>query len=285
MTRIVYVNGYYHPYDQAGIHAEDRGFLFADGVYEVCEVRAGRLVDERRHIDRLHRSMSELRMKAPMSARALGVIMHETVRRNRVRDGLVYLQVTRGAAKRDFAFPPDDTPASVVCFARSKSLASAEKRAAKGLSVITVPDIRWKRVDIKTVALLPNALARQAAIDAGAGEAWLVDEEGYVTEGASCNAWIVSADNELITRSADSGILRGITRTVVIELIAKQGLNLVERAFAVSEAKAAKEAFNTSATGLVMPVVAIDGTTVGEGKPGPLTMELRRSFHDFAEIS
>ncbi|MGF1622779.1 MAG: D-amino-acid transaminase [Rhodomicrobiaceae bacterium] len=285
MTRIVYVNGYYHPYDEAGIHAEDRGFLFADGVYEVCEVRAGRLIDERRHIDRLHRSMSELRMRPPMSARALGVILRETVRRNRVRDGLVYLQVTRGAAKRDFAFPPEDTPASVVCFARGKSTASAEKRAAKGIGVITLPDIRWKRVDIKTVGLLPNALARQAAIDAGAGEAWLVDEAGYVTEGASCNAWIVSADNELITRSADAGILRGITRTVVIELIAKQGLNLIERAFTVNEAKAAKEAFNTSATGLIMPVIAIDGTAVGEGKPGPLTMELRRSFHDFAETS
>jgi D-alanine transaminase len=285
MTRIVYVNGYYHPYDEAGVHAEDRGFLFADGVYEVCEVRAGRLIDERRHIDRLHRSMSELRMTAPMSARALGVILRETVRRNRVRDGLVYLQVTRGAAKRDFAFPPEGTPASVVCFARGKSVASAEKRAAKGIGVITLPDIRWKRVDIKTVALLPNALARQAAIDGGAGEAWLVDEAGYVTEGASCNAWIVSAGGELITRSADAGILRGITRTVVIELVAKQGLNLVERAFTVSEAKAAKEAFNTSATGLIMPVVAIDGTAIGEGKPGPLTMELRRSFHDFAETS
>ena len=285
MTRIIYVNGYYHPYEQAGIHAEDRGFLFADGVYEVCEVRAGRLIDERRHIERLDRSMSELRMKAPMSSRAFGVILRETVRRNRVRNGFVYLQVTRGTARRDFAFPSDETPCSVVCFAGTKSPEKAEKRAARGIDVITMPDIRWKRVDIKTVGLLPNALARQAALDAGADEAWLVDPSGHVTEGASCNAWIITANGELITRPAEGSILRGITRTVVIELIAKQGLNLVERAFTVDEAKAAQEAFNTSATGLVMPVIAIDGTTIGRGKPGPLTMELRRAFHDFAETS
>jgi len=285
MTRIVYVNGAYHPYDQASVHVEDRGFLFADGVYEVCEVKAGHLIDERRHIDRLHRSMDELRMTAPMSRRALGVIMRETVRRNRVREGLVYLQVTRGATRRDFAFPPDDTPPTLVCFARSVSSAGRTGPATKGIGVVTMPDIRWRRPDIKSVALLPNALARQAALDAGAQEAWLVDDEGYVTEGASCNAWILTENGELVTRPAGTGILRGITRTVVVEVIEKRGLELVERAFTVAEAKAAKEAFNTSATGLIKPVVAIDGAMIGEGKPGPLTLELRSLFHDFAERS
>ncbi len=285
MTRIVYVNGRYCRYAEAMVHVEDRGFQFSDGVYEVCEVRAGQLIDERRHVDRLHRSMDELSMHPPMTRRALGVVLRETVRRNRVRTGFVYIQVTRGVAIRDFAFPPDDTPPTVVCIARGKSSSSAERKAAKGIRVVTMPDIRWRRVDIKTVALLPNALARQTALDAGAEEAWLVDDAGYVTEGASCNAWIVSENGDLITRPANSGILRGITRTVLVELVGKQGLNLVERAFTVQEAGAAKEAFNTSATGLVMPVVAIDGKPVGDGRPGPLTLKFRRIFHDFAETS
>jgi D-alanine transaminase len=285
MTRIVYVDGCYCPYDQASVHVEDRGFQFGDGVYEVCEVRGRQLVDERRHIDRLHRSMNELRMRPPMSRRALGVIMRETVRRNRVSDGLVYLQITRGAAARDFAFPPPDTPATVVCYARSKSPAAAGRRAGRGIRVVTMPDIRWRRPDIKTVSLLPNALARQAALDAGAEEAWLLDDQGFVTEGASSNAWILTERDELVTRPADSGILRGITRTVLVDLIAERGLTFVERPFSVAEAKAAKEAFNSSATGVVMPVVAIDGVSIGEGKPGPLTLELRRLFHQFAERS
>ena len=285
MTRVAYVNGAYRPYDQAYVHIEDRGFQFADGVYEVCEVKDGHLIDERRHIDRLYRSLDELRINAPKGRRAFGVILRETVRRNRVGQGFVYLQVTRGAARRDFAFPGSDTPASVVCFARIKSSAAAEQRAANGITVTTMPDIRWRRTDIKTVSLLPNALARQAALDAGAQEAWLVDEAGFVTEGASCNAWIITETGELITRPADSGILRGITRTVLIELIGEHGLNLVERAFTVAEAKAAKEAFNSSATGLIMPVIAIDGAPVGDGKPGFQTLKFRRLFHNFAESS
>lgn len=285
MARVIYVNGRYAPYDEAVVHVEDRGFQFADGVYEVCEIKAGDLIDERRHIDRLFRSMTELAMRPPMGRRALGVILRETVRRNRVRDGMVYLQVTRGMAKRDFAYPAPETPASVVCYARGKSSAAGERKAAKGVKVITMPDIRWSRVDIKTVALLPNAMARQAANDAGADEAWFVDADGFVTEGASCNAWIITDAGELVTRPANSGILRGITRTVLVELIGQHGLKLVERPFTVAEARAAKEAFNTSATALVMPVVAVDGTPLGEGKPGLLTMKLRRLFHDFAERS
>ncbi|HEY7644475.1 MAG TPA: D-amino-acid transaminase [Hyphomicrobiales bacterium] len=285
MSRIVYVNGAYLPYMQAKVHVEDRGFQFADGVYEVCEIRGGALIDERRHIDRLHRSMSELNMAPPMDRRALGVVMRETVRRNRVRNGMVYLQVTRGAAKRDFAFPSADTPATVVCIARASKRLAGERRAAKGIRVVTMPDIRWRRVDIKTIALLPNALARQAAYDAGADEAWLVDDRGFVTEGASCNAWIITANDEMVTRPAETGILRGITRTVLVELIAGEGLSLVERAFTVSEAKQAKEAFNSSATGVIMPVIAIDGAPIGGGQPGPIAMRLRQVFHDYAESS
>jgi D-alanine transaminase len=285
MARVIYVNGRYAPYDEAVVHVEDRGFQFADGVYEVCEVKGGDLIDERRHIDRLYRSMTELRMTAPMGRRALGVILRETVRRNRVRDGMVYLQVTRGMARRDFHYPAPETPPSLVCYARGKSSVSGERKAAKGVKVVTMPDIRWSRVDIKTVGLLPNAMARQAALDAGADEAWLVDRDGFVTEGASCNAWIITEAGELITRPANSGILRGITRTVLVELIGQHGLKLVERPFTVAEARAAKEAFNTSATALVMPVVAVDGTPLGEGKPGSLTMKLRQQFHDFAERS
>lgn len=285
MTRVVYVNGCYCPYQEATVHVEDRGFQFSDGVYEVCEVKARQLIDERRHIDRLHRSMNELRIVPPMSRKALCVIMRETVRRNRVGDGLVYVQITRGAAKRDFAFPDPTTPATVICYARSKSAYASERRAARGARVATMPDIRWRRPDIKTVSLLPNVLARQAALDAGADEAWFVDDKGLVTEGASCNAWILTEMGELVTRPANSGILRGITRTVVMELIAGKGFDLVERPFSVEEAKAAKEAFNTSATGTVMPVIAVDGALIGDGEPGVLTIELRRVFHDFAEHS
>jgi D-alanine transaminase len=229
--------------------------------------------------------MSELKMQPPMARRAMGVVLRETVRRNRVRDGYVYLQVTRGAAKRDFAFPSAGTPATVVCFARAKSPLAIERRAQKGLRVVTMPDIRWRRPDIKSVALLPQALARQAAYDAGADEAWLVDDQGFVTEGASCNAWIVTASDELVTRPADTGILRGITRTVIVELLRSEGLSLVERAFTVTEAKTAKEAFNSSATGVIMPVIAIDGAPIGGGKPGPIAMRLRQLFHGFAESS
>jgi D-alanine transaminase len=190
MSRIAYVNGRYLPLAQAAVSIEDRGYQFADGVYEVCEVRGGRLVDERRHMARLDRSLREIRMARPMSAAALSVVLHETVRRNRVHDGIVYLQITRGMARRDFAFPPAETPPSVVVSARGNDRARLEQLAADGIAVITVPDTRWQRVDIKSVALLPNVLAKQAAREQGAREAWLVDAHGRVTEGASSNAWI-----------------------------------------------------------------------------------------------
>ncbi len=285
MTRVVYVNGRYSSYDEAAVHVEDRGFQFADGVYEVCEVRDGCLVDERRHMSRLSRSLRELGMAEPMSVKSLGVILRETIRRNRVKNEIAYLQVTRGVAHRDFAFPATNVAPTIVCFARSLSRSKGEKKAAAGISVITVPDIRWKRVDIKTTGLLAQALARQQAKEAGADEAWMVDAKGFVTEGASCNAWIVTGAGNLVTRSAESGILRGITREVAMEAARREGLHLEERPFMVEEAKSAREAFQTSASGLVMPVVRIDGQLIGSGRPGGIATELRKIYHNVAEIS
>ena len=285
MTRVVYVNGRYAPYADAAIHAEDRGFQFADGVYEVCEVRDGSLVDERRHMRRLGRSLRELGMAEPMGLKSLGVIMRETIRRNRVKNGIVYLQMTRGVARRDFAFPGPAVAPTIVCFARSLSRSKAEKRAAAGIAVVTVPDIRWKRVDIKTTGLLAQSLARQQAKEAGADEAWMVDAQGYVTEGASCNTWIVTGTGILVTRPAESGILRGITREVAMEAAREKGLRFEERPFTVEEAKSAREAFQTSASGLVMPVVRIDGLIIGSGRPGDIALELRKTYHNVAEIS
>ena len=283
MSRIAYVNGRYLPRHAAMVHIEDRGYQFSDGVYEVCEVRAGRMVDERRHMARLQRSLGELRMGMPMSAAALGLVMRETIRRNRVRDGIVYLQVTRGVARRDHAFPPAGTPPAVVVTARNLDQAAIERVASDGIAVITVPDNRWVRVDIKTIGLLPNVLAKQAARDRGAKEAWFVDAQGMVTEGASTNAWIVTAGGTVVTRPADNKILRGITRSVLIDAIAEQGLAFEERAFTLDEAFAAREAFVTSASQTVMPVVRIDGRPVGNGAPGPVTTALRRNFHHHSE--
>jgi D-alanine transaminase len=211
--------------------------------------------------------------------------MRETIRRNRVRDGILYLQVSRGARPRDFLFPPAGTPQTVVCLARSVAPAIAETRAEKGIGVITMPETRWARCDIKTVMLLPASLAKQAAQASGAREVWFVDDQGFITEGASSNAWIVSADGELVTRPVDRAILRGVTRTTLIDLLARERLTLVERAFSVPEALAAREAFVTSATGNVMPVVTIDGKPLGDGRPGPVTRRLRRLFHTAAQIS
>ena len=283
MSRIAYVNGRYVPRREAMVSIEDRGYQFADGVYEVCEVRDGALIDQPRHIERLQRSLRELRIRLPVSASALGVILHETVRRNRVVNGIAYLQVTRGVARRDFAFPPRETRPSLVVTARSIDRAANEGRAAQGIAVITVPETRWARVDIKSVALLPNVLAKQAAREAGADEAWFVDREGQVTEGASSNAWIVTLDRKVVTRPADNGILRGITRTVLIRVLEAQDLIFEERPFRVEEAYGAAEAFVTAASQIVMPVVRIDGRPVGNGAPGLLASALRRDFHKYAE--
>jgi len=283
MSRIAYVNGRYLPRDDAKVAVEDRGYQFADGVYEVCEVRGGRLVDEGRHMARLNRSLGELSIARPMSPAALQVVLRETIRRNRVRNGIVYVQVTRGVARRDFPFPADARP-SLVVTARSADLERLEQIAADGIAVVTVPDIRWKRVDIKSVALLPNVLAKQAAREQGAREAWLVDAQGHVTEGASSNAWIVSRDGKLITRPLGQSILPGITRSVVIDVIRAQGLAFEERSFTVEEAYAAREAFITSASQIVLPVVSINGRPIGNGAPGLVATALRRDYHHHAEM-
>jgi D-alanine transaminase len=285
MSRIAYVNGRYRPHRDACVHVEDRGFQFADGVYEVCEVKEARLVDERRHMARLTRSLGELRLALPMPLSALSVVLHETVRRNRVRNGIVYLQITRGVARRDFAFPVPGTAPSIVVTARSHDNARAEHMAAEGIAVVTVADKRWARPDIKSVSLLPNVLAKQAARDAGAREAWLVDAQGFVTEGASSNAWIVTADDEVVTRPADNSILNGISRAVVLDAMAARGLSFIERPFTVPEAKAAREAFITAASQVVQPVISIDGKPVGDGRPGPFALTLRREFHRHAEFT
>lgn len=283
MSRIAFVNGRYLPFRNAQVHIEDRGYQFADGVYEVCEVRGGRLVDERRHIARLKRSLDELRIRQPVAWTALGVILREVVARNRVTHGIVYVQVTRGVARRDHAFPPAAAKPSLVVTARALDRRRNDAIAARGIAVVSVPDTRWKRVDIKTIGLLPNVLARQAAIEQGARDAWFVDGDGAVTESASANAWIVTETGTVVTHQADHAILCGITRTVLFDAIAALGLSIEERPFTLKEAYAAREAFVTSASQTVMPVVRIDGRTIGDGKPGPLATMLRREFHRFAE--
>jgi D-alanine transaminase len=283
MSRIAYVNGRYLPFRDAKVHVEDRGYQFADGVYEVCEVRGGRLIDERRHLERLKRSLSELQIRMPISTRALGVILHEVVARNRIGYGIVYLQITRGVARRDHAFPSREIRPSLVVTARALNRSRNEALAEQGIAVVTVPDNRWGRVDIKTTGLLSNVLARQAALERGARDAWFVDADGTVTEASSANVWIVTPAGTLVTRHADHAILRGITRTVLFDAIKAQSLAVQERAFTVEEAYSAREAFITSASQIVLPVVRVDGRTIGNGKPGPVATALRRAYHLYAE--
>lgn len=284
MPRIAYVNGRYVAHRDAAVHVEDRGYQFADGVYEVCEVARGFIIDMKRHLDRLDRSLRELRIDWPIGRKPLEIVLREVVRRNKVFNGLVYVQVTRGVASRDFLFPAN-TLSSLVVTARKVNPALAAKRAEDGIKVITVPENRWDRVDIKSVGLLPNVLAKQKAKEAGAQEAWFVDEAGDVKEGGSSNAWIVTRDGVLVTRPAEHGILRGITRTTIFDVASKLGLKIEERGFSVAEAKAAREAFISSATTIAMPVVAIDGQTVANGHPGSVTLSLRQAFFDVAEKS
>jgi D-alanine transaminase len=276
MSRIAYVAGQYLPHRTAGVHIEDRGYQFADGVYEVLAVAGGRLVDEAPHLARLARSLGELRIAAPMSDAALRIVMREVVRRNGVKDGIIYLQVTRGAAPRDHAFPKAATPVLVVTSRRRWPV--DPRLAANGIAVITIPDIRWQRCDIKSVALIANVLGKQRAREAGAYEAWQVDCDGFVTEGTSTNAWIITSDGGIVTRQVDKAILNGVTRLAVIDIIRRAGCRLTERPFAVAEAKAAREAFLTSTTADLLPVTSIDGDKIGDGAPGPLTRRLRELY-------
>jgi D-alanine transaminase len=273
MSRVAYVNGRYRPLTSARIHIEDRGFQFSDAVYEVIAIKDGLFVDEALHLARLHRSLDALKIAAPMSDAALKVVLREVVRQNDVSEGIVYFQVSRGAAPRDFAFPKDARP-SLVVTARQRGL-SDPRLIEAGVAVITIPDIRWARPDIKSVSLLPNALGKQQAKERGAFEAWQVDHDGNVTEGTSSNAWIVTAAGDVVTRSTqDHAILNGVTRQGLLRLVDDTGLQFVERSFSVAEAKAAQEAFLTSASNFLIPVVRIDDIPVGTGRPGPLTRRL-----------
>jgi D-alanine transaminase len=276
MSRIAYVDGVYRPHGEAAVHIEDRGYQFADGVYEVIAVRGGRLIDEALHLVRLRRSLAELRIEGALGDAPLKIVFREVIRRNGVADGIVYLQITRGVAPRDHGFPKAARPVVVVTARRSRP--ANPKLAEDGIGVITIPDIRWQRCDIKTISLVANVLAKQQAREAGAYEAWMVDGDGCVTEGASTNAWIVTGDNIVVTRAAETAILNGVTRQALIAVIRREGYRLVERAFTVAEAKAAREAFLTSTTSDLMPVVAIDGDPVANGVPGLLSQKLRADY-------
>jgi D-alanine transaminase len=279
MSRIVYVNGAYLPEEEAKISVFDRGFLFADGVYEVTSVLRGNLIDNPGHLARLHRSLGELDMAAPAHDDEIEQIQKALVEKNQIDEGLVYLQVTRGAADRDFAYPMGVAP-SLVMFTQQKKLV-ANPQADTGISVIAVDDIRWKRRDIKTVGLLAPSMAKMQAKAAGADDAWMV-EDGYVTEGSSNNAFIVNAEGTLVTRQLGNEILAGITRKAVLRLAQEQQLALEQRPFSIEEAASAREAFITSATTFVMPVVSLNGQPVGDGRPGAVTRRLRELYIETA---
>lgn len=281
MSRVTYINGLYVPHADAVVHVEDRGFQFADGVYEVIAVHDGVPVDLKAHFERLGRSLGELRIAWPMSPAALNQVLAETVRRNRIRSGIIYLQVTRGQAPRNHAFPRAAVP-SLVITARGMQL-PPPSLGKTGVEIVTVRDIRWGRCDIKSIALLPNVLAKQQAVESGAYEAWLVDESGAVTEGSSSNAWIVDAGGTLITRDLDRAVLPGVTRAVLLELCRNAGIRLEQRSFTVAEAKAAQEALLSSTTAFVLPVVSIDGATVGKGLPGAVFRMLDERYREHVE--
>ncbi|MEL7216241.1 MAG: D-amino-acid transaminase [Pseudomonadota bacterium] len=278
MSRIVYVNGAYVPEEDAKISVFDRGFLFADGVYEVTSVLGGKLVDFAGHITRLWRSMGELDMAAPVDEAELEAIHRELITRNALEEGLIYLQVTRGAADRDFAFPPEGTPSSLVLFTQAKPL--IETAASKaGIKVAFVEDMRWSRRDIKTVQLLAPSLCKMKAKAEGKDDAWMV-EDGMVTEGTSNNAYIVTQDGTLVTRNLSNAILHGITRKAVLRMAQEAQIKVEERAFSPDEARNAREAFVTAASSFVQPVVEIDGVTLGDGTPGPIARRLREIYID-----
>ncbi len=283
MDQIAYVNGSYVPLGEAKVSILDRGFLFADGIYEVAAVLEGKLIDNASHLARLQRSVGEISLELPETPARIEQIQKELIARNNLVSGLVYLQVTRGAdIARDFAFPKGVTP-TLILFTSAKDIVNAPS-AKSGIGVITVPDIRWARRDIKSVALLAQVLAKQAAAVAGAGEAWMI-EDGKVTEGGSSSAFILTQHDVLVTRQNSSTILPGCTRKAVVALAEERQLRLEERPFTIEEALAAKEAFITSASLFVQAVVSIDGEPIADGKPGPMTGRLREIYIDFARAT
>ncbi|HKU65772.1 MAG TPA: D-amino-acid transaminase [Rhizomicrobium sp.] len=273
--RVAYVNGRYLPHGQAGVHIEDRALQFGDGIYEVLNILGGQTIDEEPHLDRMERSLRELGIAMPMGRAALKLVIREMIARNRMANCLLYLQVTRGAVKRDHVPPADGPRPTLIITVRGQDAAGLAQRLERGIAVSTQPDIRWGRCDIKTVQLLPNLLAKQAAKKAGAYEAWLADDDGFVTEGASTTAWIVDGAGTLITRDLTNAILPGVTRKIMLEAADEAQLKVEERKFTVAEALKAREAFLSSATGAAVPVVAIDGHKIGDGAPGPLTRRIR----------
>ena len=281
MSDIAYVNGSYLPLVDARVSILDRGFLFADGVYEVAAVIGGRLIDNEAHLSRLERSLRELRIENSPSMAHIAEVEAELVARNGLSEGLVYLQITRGAAgDRDFGFPQDTAP-TLVAFTQRKNIV-ASIAADTGVNVISVPDLRWARRDIKSVALLAQVLAKQAALEAGCHEAWMVDRDGFVTEGSSSTAFILTKADVLVTRANSAEILPGCTRKVVQTLAAREGLTVEERSFSVDEAYDAREAFLTSASNLILPVISIDGRAIGSGKPGEKSGLLRTLYIEWA---
>jgi D-alanine transaminase len=283
LEKIAYVNGSYLPLSEAKVSILDRGFLFADGIYEVAAVLDGKLVDNASHLARLERSVGEIKLPLPETTGQIQEIQKELVKRNELVNGMVYLEVTRGAdTGRDFAFPKGITP-TLVMFTSEKDIVGAPS-AKTGINVITVPDLRWTRRDIKSVALLAQVLAKQAAAEAGAAEAWMI-EDGKVTEGGSSSCFILTQDDVIVTRQNGSEILPGCTRKAVVKLAEERQLRIEERAFSIEEALAAKEAFVTSASLFVQAVVSIDGKKVADGKPGPMTNRLREIYVDFARAT
>lgn len=273
MSRIAYVNGQYRPHRDAMVHIEDRGYQFADGVYEVCAVMNGQLFDWDQHVERLRASLAALSIAEPMTPAALTLVARRLIAANRAQGALLYVQVTRGVARRDHPFPTNTRP-SLVMTVRPFDYAQRVRQQAAGLRVVTMPDGRWSRCDVKSISLLPNVLAKQAARTAGAFEAWLVDRDGFVTEGSSTNAWIVTADGTVVTRPLSNAILPGIMRATLIRLAREAQIRIEERPFRIEEARTAAEAFLTSTTAPCVGVVAVDGEVVGGGKPGPVTRRL-----------
>lgn len=286
MSRIIYVNGAYQPYNQALLHVEDRATLFADAVYEVIEIKNGNRIDEQAHLARLKRSMDELKLVPDFSLTVLPFLISEIVRRNRVKNGFLYIQISRGIAPRDFVFPdPNQTPTSIIISARHKNTTHTKTKAAIGIKTITMPDIRWRRPDIKTTSLIASVLARQAAKEANCEEAIFYNESGEITEGAASNIWIITKEGDLITHPSDHQILKGITRQGVMRACEQLNLTYSERPFTIDEAKQAKEAFLSAATNLVMPITHIDQVAINDGTPGQTSLKLRAIFHEFAQLT
>lgn len=277
MPRFAYVNGRYVPHAAAAVHIEDRGLQFADGAYEVIAVMNGSLADEAGHLDRLERSLSELKISLPLPRRSLRLVVREFVRRNRLKNASLYLQVTRGAAPRDFKFPAHISPTLIMTI-RPASFGKLVARKA-----ITVPDIRWKRRDIKTTALVAQVLAKQAAVERGAYEALLVDDDGFITEGSSTNAWIVDKKGNLHTRPTQKNmILKGVTRNALQAICKKEKIRIVERPFTVQEVYQAAEVFTTAAVSLVTPIVEVDGRRIGDGKIGAVAEKILSAYLAYA---